>query len=126
VQEVSRVDRWDPASDEGARRGGLSVSIVGRDGVRYYGSHLAAIAPGIAPGARVRAGQTVGKVGRTGSARGTSCHLHFGLSPPCGPGDWAVRRGILYPWPYLDAWRRGQDRSPAAAVARWRSAHRPC
>jgi len=126
VQEVSRIDRWDPASDLGARRGGLSVSIVGRDGVRYYGSHLSFIAAGIAPGAVVRAGQVIGKVGRTGSARATACHLHFGLSPACGPGDWAVRRGVVYPWPYLDAWRRGSSSSPAAAVARWRAVHHPC
>jgi peptidoglycan LD-endopeptidase LytH len=126
VQEVSRTDRWRPTADSGATRGGLSVSIVGGDGVRYYGSHLAAVAPGLAAGDHVRAGEPIGSVGRTGSARGTGCHLHFGLSPACGPGDWAVRRGVVDPWPYLDAWRRGRPRSPAAEVARWRSAHRPC
>ena len=28
-----------------------------------------------------------------------------------------VRRGEIYPWPYLDAWREGVAKSPAAAVA---------
>jgi hypothetical protein len=51
VDEVSRVDRWDPTSDHGVDRGGLSVSIIGIDGVRYYGSHLQSIAPGITHGA---------------------------------------------------------------------------
>src|SRR5689334_21145449 len=37
VDEVSRVDRWSPATDLGSQRGGRSVSIVGVDGVRYYG-----------------------------------------------------------------------------------------
>jgi hypothetical protein len=58
VDEVSRVDRWDTSSDRGADRGGLSVSVIGMDGVRYYGSHLQSIAPGIVPGARVRAGSS--------------------------------------------------------------------
>jgi hypothetical protein len=58
VDEVSRVDRWDPTSDRGADRGGLSVSSIGIDGVRYYGSHLQSTAPGITHGARVRAGSS--------------------------------------------------------------------
>jgi hypothetical protein len=58
VDEVSRVDRWDTSSDRGADRGGLSVSVIGMDGVRYYGSHLQSVAPGIVPGARVRAGSS--------------------------------------------------------------------
>jgi peptidoglycan LD-endopeptidase LytH len=123
VDEVSTVDRWDPNVNDGATRGGLSVSIVGDDGVRYYGSHFAAIADDIRPGARVEAGQRLGTVGRTGSARPTPCHLHFGLSPPCGRGDWEVRRGVLYPWPYLDAWKAGEHHSPAAAIAAWATAN---
>lgn len=122
VDEVSYRDRWDPATNRGADRGGLFVSVVGVDGVRYYGSHLAAVAPGIRPGARVRAGTRLGDVGTTGSARGTAPHLHLGLSWPTGPGVWWVRRGTVAPWPYLDAWRAGGHRSPAAAVARARRA----
>jgi peptidoglycan LD-endopeptidase LytH len=120
VDEVSRTDRWDPAVDDGATRGGLSVSIVGDDGVRYYGSHHQTIRSEIEPGVRVRAGQTLGTVGRTGSARDTPCHLHFGISPPCGQGDWQVRRGVIATWPYLDAWRTGTARSPAREVSAWR------
>jgi peptidoglycan LD-endopeptidase LytH len=116
VDEVSRVDRWDPASDRASERGGLSVSLVGVDGVRYYGSHLMSVAPGVAPGRQVRAGRLLGRVGNTGNARRTASHLHFGISWPTPKGVWWVRRGVLHPWPYLDAWRRGRDRSPAAAV----------
>jgi len=116
VDEVSRTDRWDPGADRGADRGGLSVSMVGVDGVRYYGSHLGSIAAGVVPGARVRAGSPLGRVSNTGSARGTGVHLHFGLSWPTRPGIWWVRRGMVAPWPFLDSWRRGGDLSPAQAV----------
>ena len=124
VLEVSRTDTWNPARDDGATRGGLSVSIRGDDGVRYYGSHLRAIASGVRSGTRVAAGQRLGVVGRTGNARSTPCHLHFGISPPCQvAGDWWTRRGEVSPWPYLTSWRRGGRRSPVAEVAAWHEAH---
>ena len=116
VDEVSYVDTWNPATDVPAVRGGLSISVVGVDGVRYYGSHLSAIAPGIRPGLRVVAGQLLGRVGKTGDARYTPSHLHFGISWPTPPGIWWVRRGEVYPWPYLDSWRAGGSLSPAPAV----------
>lgn len=75
---------WDSDSDDPALRGGLSVTLVGDDGVRYYASHLRAINPGIEAGTRVEAGQPFGEVGDTGNAAGTGCHAHFGISPPCG------------------------------------------
>ncbi|HEX8001804.1 MAG TPA: M23 family metallopeptidase [Mycobacteriales bacterium] len=117
VDEVTYVDRWSAATNRGEDRGGLSVSVVGVDGVRYYGSHLSRIAPGIKPGVRVEAGARLGDVGDTGSARGTSPHLHFGLSWPSRPGIWWVRRGVVPPARYLDSWRAGGDLSPAAEVA---------
>jgi peptidoglycan LD-endopeptidase LytH len=116
VDEVTRTDTWSPASNRGADRGGRSVSLVGIDGVRYYGSHLEAVAPGVVPGLRVRAGQPLGRIGNTGSARVTAPHLHFGISWPTRPGIWWVRRGMVPPAGYLDAWRAGDDLSPARAV----------
>ena len=116
VDEVTRTDTWSPASNRGADRGGRSVSLVGVDGVRYYGSHLEAVAPGIVPGLRVRAGQPLGRIGNSGSARVTAPHLHFGISWPTRPGIWWVRRGMVPPAGYLDAWRAGDDLSPAGAV----------
>ena len=116
VDEVTRTDAWTQASDRGADRGGRSVSLVGVDGVRYYGSHLEAVAPGIAPGVRVRAGQPLGRIGNSGSARPTAPHLHFGISWPTRPGIWWVRRGMVPPARYLDSWRAGGHLSPARAV----------
>jgi peptidoglycan LD-endopeptidase LytH len=116
VDEVSRTDAWSRASDRGADRGGRSVSLVGVDGVRYYGSHLEAVAPGIAPGARVEAGRPLGRIGNSGSASVTAPHLHFGISWPTRPGIWWVRRGMVPPARYLDSWRAGGNLSPVAAV----------
>ncbi len=116
VTEVARIDRWDPSTDRGADRGGRSVAMVGTDGVRYYGSHLEMVAAGIAPGVRVRAGRLLGLIDNSGDAASTPTHLHFGISWPTRPGIWWVRRGMVYPWPYLDSWRAGGNRSPAAAV----------
>ena len=123
VIEVSRIDRFDPAHPDGATKGGMFVSILGLDGVRYYGAHLSAIMPFVAPGAVVKAGTVIGRIGHTGNANNI-CHLHFAISPPCKTaGDWWIRRGVIYPWRYLDSWRAKGQRSPAAEVAAWLRQH---
>ena len=121
VLEVRTVDLYDPATDNPARRGGRYVSIEGVDGVRYYLAHLDSVAAGLAPGQAVGVGQVVGTMGRTG--RAGACHLHLGVSPPCPGKEWAVRRGVVWPQPYLDAWRRGGTASPAREVAAWVAAN---
>jgi len=119
VDEVSRTDVWSGKTNLGIDRGGLYVSVIGTDGVRYYGSHLRTVVRSIQPGVSVKAGQILGTIGSTGSARGTSPHLHFGISwpTPTQPNVWWVRRGVVLPWKYLEAWNKGQDLSPAKAVA---------
>ena len=119
IDEVNRVDTWSGKTNLGIDRGGLYVSVIGEDGVRYYGSHLTSVVASIQPGLTVKAGQILGKVGSTGSARGTAPHLHFGISwpTPSEPNVWWVRRGVVLPWKYLDAWKAGRDLSPAKAVA---------
>ena len=116
IDEVNRIDTWSGKVNAGITRGGLSVSLIGVDGVRYYGSHLKSIYKTIEPGLVVKAGQRLGSVGATGSARGTSPHLHFGISWPTPVDTWWVRRGAVLPWKYLDAWKAGKDLSPAKAV----------
>ena len=112
VDYVSTKDIWDPNVDDPATRGGLSIAIIGDDGLRYYGAHLSLIEPGIAPGVRVTAGQLMGKTGHTGDARFTDPHLHFGISPPTTPLDWKTRRGVLSPYKYLRAWAAGTQLRP--------------
>jgi murein DD-endopeptidase MepM/ murein hydrolase activator NlpD len=112
VDFVSTKDRWNPEDDDPALRGGLSVAIIGDDGVRYYGSHLSAVATGISLGVRVTVGQILGYVGHTGDARTTPPHLHFGISHPTYPEDWHARRGEVDPFPFLVAWRDGYNVTP--------------
>ena len=116
VDEVNRIDNWSGKTNLGIDRGGLSVSIIGDDGVRYYGSHLRSIPASIQPGVSVLAGRLLGAVGTTGSARGTASHLHFAISWPTPPDTWWVRRGEVLPWKYLDAWKNGKDLSPVKEV----------
>ena len=114
VLDISTVDRWQPKPNDPATRGGKFVSILGDDGVRYYFAHLASVA--VLPGARVVAGAALGVMGKTGDARATVCHTHMGISWPCPGKEWKVRRGEVWPQAYLDAWRKGTQLSPAAAV----------
>jgi murein DD-endopeptidase MepM/ murein hydrolase activator NlpD len=122
ILDTTTVDRWKRSVNAGATRGGLSVSILGDDGVRYYGSHMSVVDAKIKPGVRVTTGQTLGKTGDTGDA--SACHLHFGISPPCAKvGDWYNQRGAIYPWPYLDAWKKHINKSPVSAVAAYQAKH---
>jgi murein DD-endopeptidase MepM/ murein hydrolase activator NlpD len=106
VEEVSNVDLWDPANPEKTSAGGISIRILGDDGVRYYGAHLSAIAAGIRPGVWVAAGQMLGLVGNSGDARNTTPHVHFEISNPVSPST------LVDPFPYLVAWRDGQNITP--------------
>jgi peptidoglycan LD-endopeptidase LytH len=112
VDFVSHKDTWNPDTDDLALRGGISVAIIGDDGMRYYGSHLSKIADGISPGILVKAGQVLGYIGESGDARGRGSHLHFGISRPTYPEDWKTRRGEIDPYTYLNAWREGTNISP--------------
>ena len=84
--------------------------MIGDDGVRYYFAHLDHV--DVQPGDRVDAGTALGVMGQTGDARNTVCHTHVGISWPCDHTEWAVRRGEVWPWKYLDAWRKGEQLSP--------------
>ncbi|MDX3105113.1 M23 family metallopeptidase [Nonomuraea angiospora] len=107
VDEVNLQNNWSPATDAGAAREGKFVTIIGEDGVRYLGGHLDTIADGVRPGVKVKAGQLLGRVGRTGNARDTGPNLYFAISWKTGPAYWWVRRGMVEPWDYLDAWATG-------------------
>ena len=122
IDEVNAVDKWSGKTNLGADRGGLSISLIGDDGNRYYGSHLSKIEVNIIPGLRVATGEKLGEIGSSGSARGTKPHLHFGISYPTEKGVWWVRRGVglekgkTSPWKYLQAWQVGKDLKPKVVI----------
>ena len=116
IDEVNAVDTYSWKNNDGAIRGGLSISIIGDDGVRYYGSHFSKIYKKVVPGYQVAAGELLALVGTSGDAAGLAPHVHFGISWPTKAGIWWVRRGEIYPWKYLDAWKAGKDLSPAKEV----------
>jgi murein DD-endopeptidase MepM/ murein hydrolase activator NlpD len=62
---------------------GNGLRFTEPDGTYFFYGHLSALAPGIAVGVTVAAGQLVGFVGHTGNA--TVPHLHFEVHP--GGGD---------------------------------------
>jgi murein DD-endopeptidase MepM/ murein hydrolase activator NlpD len=114
VLEISTADRWDPAVNDPATRGGLFVAMLGVDGVRYYVAHLAEVLVTIDDA--VEPGTPLGVMGESGNARNSECHTHLGISWACPGPEWQVRRGEIWPAPYLDAWRAGEQRSPADEV----------
>jgi len=122
IDEVNTVDKWSGKTNKGADRGGLSISIIGDDGNRYYGSHLSKIEANIVPGYKVATGEKLGEIGSSGSAKGTKPHLHFGISYPTEKGVWWVRRGVglekgkTSPWKYLQAWQVGKDLKPKVVI----------
>lgn len=59
--------------------GGLSVTIVGDGGVRYFYTHFEGVAVDLLEGQRVEVGDLIGYVGNSGNAAGTPPHLHLGV-----------------------------------------------
>jgi hypothetical protein len=117
IDEISLVDKWSGKTNLGIDRGGLSISIIGNDGVRYYASHFSKIDTSVAfVGAKVTAGQKLALIGNSGSARGTATHVHIGISWPTEKEIWWVRRGMVNPFKYLKSWQAGKDLSPADEV----------
>ena len=106
VDEISSVDLWNPTTNIASAQAGLSVRILGDDGLHYFGAHLSAIARGIHPGVWVPAGQLLGLVGNSGDARFTNPHVHFEVSNPNPPFT------KLDPFPLLTAWLAGRQITP--------------
>ena len=58
--------------------GGHTARVLGDDGITYYFAHMADSAV-VGAGQRILAGNHIGYVGNSGSAKNTKAHLHFSM-----------------------------------------------
>jgi len=92
--------------------GGWRLWLRDNAGNEFYYAHLSAYAPLAVDGRRVKAGDVLGFMGKTGDAEFSPVHLHFEIHPVG-----LLSRGYdgaIAPYPFLTAWRRAQDISFAA------------
>ncbi len=71
--------------------GGNTVSVAGPGGYSHYYAHLDSYGRYL-PGDEVAVGDTLGYVGDTGNAKGTTPHLHYGIY---------TNSGAINPFPLL-------------------------
>ncbi len=68
--------------------GGLGVTVMGDDGLRYFYTHLDAVPGDLAVGQRVSVLDVIGFVGNSGNAAGGPPHLHFAVYARGDAGGW--------------------------------------
>jgi len=112
ILQVRVKDKWIKEVDGPGTRGGLTITLIGDDSVRYFFAHLGRVK--VHAGQRVQAGDWIGVMGSSGNARITRCHTHFGISRICPRAEALLLQGEVWPWKYLDAWRKGTQLSPRA------------
>jgi murein DD-endopeptidase MepM/ murein hydrolase activator NlpD len=96
--------------------GGNRLWLLDDQGNQFYYAHLSAFSTAAVNGARVKAGQVVGFMGKTGDAEGTPYHLHFEVHPVSLL--YLGYDGAVDPTPYLDAWKHQKD-LPFPIAAGW-------
>lgn len=89
--------------------GGWRLWLRDAGGNQFYYAHLSAYSPLARDGQRVRAGDVVGFVGKTGDAEHSIPHLHFEIHP--ANLVYLGYDGAVAPYPFLVAWQRAQDSS---------------
>jgi murein DD-endopeptidase MepM/ murein hydrolase activator NlpD len=96
--------------------GGNRLWLLDGQGNQFYYAHLSAFSTAAVNGARVKAGEVIGFMGKTGDAEGTPYHLHFEIHPVSFL--YLGYDGAVDPTPYLDAWAHQQD-LPFPVAAGW-------
>jgi murein DD-endopeptidase MepM/ murein hydrolase activator NlpD len=96
--------------------GGNRLWLLDGQGNQFYYAHLSAYSTAAVNGARVKAGEVIGFMGRTGDAEGTPYHLHFEVHPVAFL--YLGYDGAVDPTPYLNAWSHQQD-LPFPALTGW-------
>jgi murein DD-endopeptidase MepM/ murein hydrolase activator NlpD len=96
--------------------GGNRLWLLDGQGNQFYYAHLSAFSTAAVNGARVKAGEVIGFMGRTGDAEGTPYHLHFEIHPVSFL--YLGYDGAVDPTAYLDAWLHQKD-LPFPVAAGW-------
>jgi len=96
--------------------GGNRLWLLDEQGNQFYYAHLSAFSTAAVNGARVKAGEVIGFMGRTGDAEGTPYHLHFEVHPVSFL--YLGYDGAVDPTSYLDAWLHQKD-LPFPVAAGW-------
>ena len=116
VFDVETKDLWIETIDSPGTRGGLTITLHGDDRVRYFFAHLGRVK--VKRGDQVEPGQWIGVMGSSGNARITKCHTHLGMSRICPQNESKVLQGEIWPWKFLEAWHKGDSKSPVDAKNR--------
>ena len=104
--------------------GGWRLWLRDDTGNEFYYAHLSAYSPLAVGGRRVRAGDVIGFLGKSGDAEASIPHLHFEVHPASLLA--LGYDGVVAPYPFLIAWRRAEDvsfgsgRSTSGTVCRSR------
>ncbi len=87
--------------------GGWRLWLRDDQGDEFYYAHLSAYSPLATEGRRVRPGDVLGFMGKSGDAEFSPPHLHFEIHPAAFAA--LGYDGVVAPYPFLVAWRRAQD-----------------
>lgn len=87
--------------------GGWRLWLRDAAGNEFYYAHLSAYSSLARNGQRVKAGDVIGFLGKSGDAESSIPHLHFEIHP----ADLLALGydGVVAPYPFLVAWRRAED-----------------
>jgi murein DD-endopeptidase MepM/ murein hydrolase activator NlpD len=87
--------------------GGWRLWLRDAAGNEFYYAHLSAYSSLARNGQRVKAGDVIGFLGKSGDAERSIPHLHFEIHP----ADLLALGydGVVAPYPFLVAWRRAED-----------------
>jgi murein DD-endopeptidase MepM/ murein hydrolase activator NlpD len=98
------------------RAAGNRLWLRDHQGNLFYYANLAAFSTKARNGARVRAGDVIGFMGNTGTAEGSSTHVHFEVYPVSL--IYLGYDGAVDPTTYLQSWRRIRN-LPFAVATGW-------
>ena len=121
ILEVTRVDKWKPRSTPARRAAGCRSRsrATTASGITAPTSKRSTTTSSRVYGSR-RRGARQGRRDRRRERLPPALRLLAGLR---GHRRLVDQRGVIWPWRYLDSWRKGGDKSPVAEITAWQNKH---